>query len=135
MEDEELAKIIASWHGHKMVVRRDGITHTVASLAGFGQFAGAGAEYANRHWKEYVQAAQAVKKTLVPEAVKAYWLEHYVNDDVGLCSLCGNTGKIDTTATAISPAGVLAGRVDSCICPNGQHRRAALQETASANAT
>ncbi len=52
--------------------------------------------------------------------VTAYWLAYYVNDSLGLCSLCGNTGWIDTRKTAISPAGFSAGRVNFCICPNGQ---------------
>jgi len=58
------------------------------------------------------------------QAVEDYWVQHYVNADVMLCSLCGNTGQVDTTATAVSPAGVKAGRVNYCICPNGQTRRA-----------
>lgn len=57
------------------------------------------------------------------QALTDYWLEHYVNQDVGLCSLCGNTGEIDTIATAVSPAGVPAGRRQPCICPNGQSLR------------
>jgi hypothetical protein len=61
------------------------------------------------------------------EVVKAYWLEHYVNEDVGLCSLCGNTGKVDTRTTAVSPDGVRAGRINYCICPNGQAARKAVQ--------
>jgi hypothetical protein len=56
-------------------------------------------------------------------AITDYWLEHYVNEDVRLCSLCGNTGKIDTRGTAVSAAGVIAGRVNYCICPNGQGAR------------
>lgn len=45
------------------------------------------------------------------------WLARYVRK--GLCGLCGNTGKIDTRATAVSPAGVHCGDVLPCICPNG----------------
>lgn len=55
--------------------------------------------------------------------VTAYWLENYVNDVVGLCSLCGNSGQIDTTHTATSAAGVNSGRMNWCICPNGQAMR------------
>lgn len=55
--------------------------------------------------------------------VTAYWLEYYVNDEVGLCSLCGNSGQIDTTRTAVSAAGVNSGRWNWCICPNGQAMR------------
>jgi hypothetical protein len=49
-----------------------------------------------------------------------YWLEHYVDKTRQLCSLCGNTGLVDTRHTAISEAGVSAGRINFCICPNGQ---------------
>ena len=57
------------------------------------------------------------------KTVTEYWFEHYVNIKVGLCSLCGNRGTIDTRATAISAAGVKSGRVNYCICPNGQALR------------
>lgn len=53
-----------------------------------------------------------------------YWFRHYVNAECGLCSLCGNAGTIDTRCTAISAAGVSAGRINYCICPNGQMLRA-----------
>jgi hypothetical protein len=57
--------------------------------------------------------------------VTEYWRKYYINDDVplGLCSLCGNSGFIDTTLSAISPAGIHAGRKNFCICPNGQAMR------------
>jgi hypothetical protein len=54
--------------------------------------------------------------------VTEYWLEHYVR--LGLCSLCGNTGVVDTR-NAVSPVGLRAGRLNWCICPNGQGMRAA----------
>ena len=57
-----------------------------------------------------------------------YWLVHYTNPSpVAGCSLCGNTGIIDTRG-AVSPAGFPAGRLIFCICPNGQARRHALPE-------
>lgn len=66
-----------------------------------------------KHWRESEN-----------KAVTAYWLEHYgTNDDRGLCSLCGNSGVIDTRQTAISAVGVNSGRVNWCICPNGQAMR------------
>jgi len=61
---------------------------------------------------------------MMNKTVEDYWVKFYVNEAVMLCSLCGNTGRIDTTASAISPAGVSAGRVNYCICPNGQTLRA-----------
>ncbi|MDR6954146.1 hypothetical protein J2X65_003514 [Ancylobacter sp. 3268] len=57
------------------------------------------------------------------ESITAYWFKHYLNPGVGLCGLCGNSGTIDTTATAISAAGVRAGGRFLCICPNGQALR------------
>ncbi len=55
-----------------------------------------------------------------------YWEKHYVTTETDggftydMCSLCANTGKIDTTKSAISPKGNYLGRVNPCICPNGQ---------------
>ena len=46
------------------------------------------------------------------------WLE-FVDPEVRLCGLCGNTGLI--THTSISCAGVLAYVENKpCICPNGR---------------
>lgn len=56
-------------------------------------------------------------------AVENYWMKYYVSDEAGLCSLCGNSGFIDTRTTAISAASVNAGRKNYCICPNGQTYR------------
>jgi hypothetical protein len=49
-----------------------------------------------------------------------YWLEFYENK--GHCSLCGNTGIIDTS-DATTPARFHVGRKNFCICPNGQSIR------------
>jgi hypothetical protein len=70
-------------------------------------------------------------KVLRVQAVEDYWLAHYVDERLFLCTLCGNTGEIDTTATAISPAGVPAGRVNYCICPNGQTLRVIREQEGS----
>ena len=67
------------------------------------------------------------------EAVVQYWLAHYVTD-TDLCALCGNRGRIDTTASARSPLGVPCGRVNFCICPNGQTLRAAHDPPPSSTA-
>ena len=59
-----------------------------------------------------------LNKTLV-----TYWIKHYVTeDDPGMCSLCGNTGIVDTRS-ATSPLGLKIGRRNWCICPNGQTMR------------
>jgi hypothetical protein len=52
--------------------------------------------------------------------VTNYWLDYYCADH---CTLCGNHGWIDTTGMR-TPAGVHVGRVNYCICPNGQALRA-----------
>ena len=46
-----------------------------------------------------------------------YWSEFYVNN--GHCSLCANSGVIDTTGLK-SMRGKEVGRKNFCICPNGQ---------------
>jgi hypothetical protein len=48
-----------------------------------------------------------------------YWHDYYCTDH---CTLCGNTGIIDTRGTKTN-AGLLVGRVNYCICPNGQIMR------------
>lgn len=55
------------------------------------------------------------------KVITDYWIEHYTN--LGLCSLCGNSGIVDTRKTAKSAAGVVSGRLNWCICPNGQIMR------------
>lgn len=49
-------------------------------------------------------------------AITDYWHEHYAT---GHCTLCGNRGIIDTRGVR-TPAGVQVGRLNWCICPNGQ---------------
>ena len=53
------------------------------------------------------------------KTVANYAMEFYVRDH---CTLCGNWGFVDTRGTA-TPAGVYVGRVNYCICPNGQDLR------------
>lgn len=65
--DEDIARLIAKYHGSRMVLRGDGITHTIASLKGYGQFGDASDKYANVHWQEYVNAARAVRQLLLPD--------------------------------------------------------------------
>lgn len=76
--------------------------------------------------RDEFQAAFDRAKGLLPaprnEAVTRYWLECYAD---GVCTLCGNHGVIDTRGVT-TPAGVPAGRVNYCICPNGQAMRAGL---------
>lgn len=51
--------------------------------------------------------------------VTRYWATYYMGDH---CTLCGNWGWLDTTGTK-TPAGYKCGRVNYCICPNGQAMR------------
>lgn len=55
-------------------------------------------------------------------AVENFWLEHYAD---GHCTLCGNRGVIDTRASAVTPVGKRVGKLNYCICPNGQALREA----------
>ena len=52
--------------------------------------------------------------------LRNYWEKYYLNKNVNLCGLCGNTGIIDTSQTAISPSGIKSGGTFYCICPNGR---------------
>jgi hypothetical protein len=49
------------------------------------------------------------------ESITAYWLKHYATEH---CTLCGNHGVIDSRSVR-TPAGLLVGRLNYCICPNG----------------
>lgn len=72
---------------------------------------------------EEMEERQLEAMAEIRETLTEYWLEHYFNDEVGVCSLCGNRGVIDTRPTAKGPKGLPAGRLNWCICPNGQRRR------------
>jgi hypothetical protein len=56
-----------------------------------------------------------------------YWHKYYVNKDH--CSLCGNSGIIDTTGVTTVDnriyhgAIIEVGKKNFCICPNGQSMR------------
>lgn len=54
------------------------------------------------------------------EYVVHYWINYYTNKH--LCSLCGQSGVIDTRGLK-TPADVEVGRRNWCICPNGQSLR------------
>lgn len=57
---------------------------------------------------------------MADETITDYWHKHYATDH---CTLCGNWGVIDTRASAVTPAGYRTGRLNFCICPNGQAMR------------
>ena len=51
--------------------------------------------------------------------ITRYWIAHYMSNH---CSLCGNAGIIDSRGVKTA-AGVEVGRLNYCICPNGQSLR------------
>jgi hypothetical protein len=61
-----------------------------------------------------------------------FWANFYVQDHH--CSLCGNTGIIDTSDVTTS-ANVQCGRKNLCICPNGLALREQGVTTESINGT
>ena len=63
------------------------------------------------------QGGKIVKKQSAEiKPVTDYWYEFYC---LNHCTLCGNSGWLDTRGVR-TPAGVETGRVNWCICPNGQ---------------
>lgn len=64
------------------------------------------------------------------DTVRNHWLRHYANGGpLHLCTLCGNTGMVDTTLTAIPPnGGKSVGKRQPCFCPNGRAIRMNTKE-------
>jgi hypothetical protein len=59
--EERLARLIAFWHGQRIVFFREGRAMTVAGSRGFSSgFAHETDRYVESHWREYVDAARAV---------------------------------------------------------------------------
>jgi len=48
--------------------------------------------------------------------VTSYWRRFYAG---AACTLCGNSGVIDSRGRAMTAVGVAVGRLNYCICPNG----------------
>ncbi len=53
---EIIAREIAMWHGSHIT----GPTRTIASDRGFGNWGHSPEKYADRHWREYIGAAEAM---------------------------------------------------------------------------
>ena len=75
-----------------------------------------------------------MKKTSIKnEAVSKYWQEFYLVKDG--CSLCGNCGTIDSSGVS-TPNKQPVGRLNFCICPNGQAlRKEAIKNTGNRQVT
>lgn len=56
------------------------------------------------------------------ELVTDYMFTYYGAPDNHMCTLCGQRGIIDTRGVK-TPAGVEVGRLNWCLCPNGQAMR------------
>jgi hypothetical protein len=56
------------------------------------------------------------------ELVTDYMFTHYDAPENHMCTLCGQRGIIDTRGVK-TPAGVEVGRLNWCLCPNGQAMR------------
>lgn len=69
-----------------------------------------GSKYSASHLR---QAAETLKDE--EEVIWQYAMEHYSEQH---CTLCGNRGVIDSRGVR-TPAGVLVGRLNYCVCPNG----------------
>jgi len=58
-----------------------------------------------------------MKLNKIRKIVVDFWYAYYTKEHH--CSLCGNSGVIDTTGIK-TPAGLVVGDKHYCICPNGQ---------------
>lgn len=60
-----------------------------------------------------------------------YWHRYYATEH---CTICGNSGVIDSRGVETA-AGVEVGRLNYCICPNGQAMREAKAKLIATNPT
>ncbi len=50
-----------------------------------------------------------------------YWFKHYIIKDHTLCTICGNTGVMQTPKYVVTPIGeMVKSKKNYCICPNGR---------------
>ncbi len=57
--------------------------------------------------------------------VAEYAMTYYGDDHY--CTLCGNTGIVDTRGARAGRLGKAVGRLNWCICPNGQVLRKSMK--------
>ena len=74
------------------------------------------------------KSINAVKKAFY-EFLTQYSLYHFSNEEHRLCGLCGNTGELDTSSTAVSPRGLKPGGEYPCFCPLGRVSRGDKYDT------
>jgi len=58
-----------------------------------------------------------MKRKITKNQLWDLWYEEFMNNSH--CSLCGNSGKIDTRGVTTA-AGLAVGKISYCICPNGR---------------
>ena len=58
-------------------------------------------------------------KPITKNQLADLWVAEFLSDNHH-CSLCGNSGMIDTRGKVFTPAGVECGKRSHCICPNGR---------------
>lgn len=78
MNNEKLARAIALGHGGKQVLRREGQTETVASLAGYGLFAHSLDAYVEEKWQQYDGAAEMAHDVVVNDCADLCEAAHTV---------------------------------------------------------
>ena len=59
------------------------------------------------------------------EHLTEYNMYHFSHPKTRFCTLCGNTGIVNTMGKAVSPSGVKTGFTGWCFCPNGVIQRQA----------
>jgi len=67
----------------------------------------------------------AAQESQFEQTLTDYWRKFGIGTDtmgIGHCSFCGNRGIIDSRSIT-TPAGQVCGRLNWCICPNGQTMR------------
>ncbi len=94
---EHIARIIAFWHGAKVLFIKDGM-NTVASVRGYGRWGNAPELYANDHWREYEQAAKAmltimdgINETAHPVRYCEHLGARLTTKSIEGCPVCGAT--------------------------------------------
>jgi hypothetical protein len=80
MTRQQLAEMVALWHGQKLTHTNREEMQTVASSRGYGRWGDSSSRYAERHWQEYTSVADFIqalldeqKAMLSPTAMTEWW--------------------------------------------------------------